>query len=243
MNRLLADTARTLLDKIAPLCNDRIEVHGSGIRTPYLDTQSMIVDHFNGATPQCRSTITHALELLNCKHANIIETGSSAWGVNSSMLFDSYVNSFGGTFTTVDMRLVPLVTLKGRVTNRSSLHCNDSVLFLEKIAKAAIRLDLVYLDSWDVDWSNPLPAGYHGLKEFLTILPLLSASHGILLVDDTPSTSESFHIETGLSPSIFESYLNEYGCYPGKGGLILNYLRGINLGTVVEHGYQMLIKF
>ncbi len=43
-----------------------------------------------------------AIELLGDRPARILETGSSAWGTNSSLLFDSYVHRFGGEFYTID---------------------------------------------------------------------------------------------------------------------------------------------
>ena len=234
---------RTLVDSLAPMCTGKVMTLGTAVRKPLGDVGTLVDEHFGMSTPQCRKTITRSLQELNQRPAIIIETGSSAWGVNSSMLFDSYVNSFGGHFATVDKRLVPLATLKGKVTKRTTLYCDDSLNFHEMTVKAKDAVDLVYLDSWDVNWSYPLASGYHGLREMLAVLPILRKSNGILLVDDTPANPDIFHKETGLDKSVFESFVNTYGSLPGKGGLILNYLQGNNIGSVIQHDYQLLVKF
>jgi hypothetical protein len=46
-----------------------------------------------------------AIHLLGQSPSVILETGMSAWGTNSSLLFDDYVCCFGGEFFTVDIRL------------------------------------------------------------------------------------------------------------------------------------------
>jgi hypothetical protein len=240
---MLSTYKRMMVDVVAPLCTGKVKKVGQAVRSSHNDLGALLMEHFGGSNPQCRTTLTRSLHELHLKSANIVETGSSAWGVNSSLLFDSYVNSFGGHFDTVDKRLVPLLTLHGKVTAKTSMYCDDSVKFLNKIIATRDKLDLVYLDSWDVDWYSPLPSSYHGLNEMMAILPLLVKSHGMLLVDDTPADPTIFSKETGIEQSVFETFYNNYGIFPGKGGLILNYLRGANIGTVIQHDYQVLIKF
>jgi hypothetical protein len=241
--QMLARLRRNILDSLAPVCEGKVVTVGKSSPKSYNDLQDLVNEHFGNAFPQCRKTLTRSLQELNNHSAVIVETGSSAWGVNSSMLFDAYVNSYGGSFHTVDKRLVPLVTLRGRVSKSTTLYCDDSIRFLGNISKSTERIDLVYLDSWDVDWYSPMPAAYHGLCELLKVLPNLRRAHGLLLVDDTPADSEIFHVETGIDPKVFDLCVSKYGVLPGKGGLILNYLQGSNIGTVIQHDYQLLVKF
>jgi hypothetical protein len=81
-------------------------------------------------------------------------------------------------------------------------------------------VDLVYLDSWDVDWSNPSDSAIHGYKEYQNIKGLLK-SESILGVDDTPKTLEWI-------PSEFHKVARDYksinGMFPGEGALILKEL-------------------
>jgi hypothetical protein len=59
------------------------------------------------------SSLRDTLSLLEERPSLILETDSSAWGTNSSRLFDSYVASFGGEFHTVDIRIEPMLKLRG----------------------------------------------------------------------------------------------------------------------------------
>lgn len=183
-----------------------------------------------------------ALEMLNQKPAVIVETGSSAWGTNSSLLFDSYVNSFGGSFSSVDIRPEPSMTLKGLCSARSQFFCDDSVSFLKKTVKNECKIDLVYLDSWDVDWSDPIPSSLHGLHEFLSIYPLLGPG-SLLLIDDTPLDVQ---IMSRVQPSQVGSFVaskEKYGFAPGKGALVKLLLRQNGWGKEISHQYQLLWQF
>lgn len=100
-------------------------------------------DHIN------RRSLTDALIRLEEKPAVILETGSSAWGTNSSQLFDAYVANFGGDFWTVDLRVGPSRSLRPIVSPRTTLVTGDSVRFIERWVRdhRGLRADLVYLDS------------------------------------------------------------------------------------------------
>ena len=80
--------------------------------------EEVLTTHFTKYTEEkhpCRDTLSLALELLDEKPARILETGSSAWGANSSMLFDLYVSNFGGSFNSVDIRIEPAINLSKNV--------------------------------------------------------------------------------------------------------------------------------
>lgn len=101
------------------------------------------------------------------------------------------------------------------------------------------RVDLIYLDSWDVNWKDPLPSAIHGLNEFLTILPSLKKG-SIILVDDTPLNKE---IMKEIQPSHVESFVlseKKYGFPPGKGSLIKIFLEHLKIGKKIAHCYQLL---
>src|SRR5262249_37209242 len=135
-------------------------------------------------------SMRNALALLEERPGRIIETGMSAWGTNSTLLFSDYVDAFGGELWSVDIRMEPLVSLRRSVSARTVLTCGDSVRFLERWVaanRADCRVDFVYLDSFDLDASDPYPAALHGIKELFAILPALRAG-SLLLVDDTPAS-------------------------------------------------------
>jgi len=187
------------------------------------------------------SSLLETVRLLEERPAVIVETGSSAWGTNSSRLFDDYVASFGGELWSVDIRLGPLVELRRSLTPRSVLCCDDSVRFLRRWVdrNPGRRVDLVYLDSFDLDVGAPLPAATHGLQEFLAIRPALRDG-SLLLVDDTPAEIDWFGWpEREAARAFYEAS----GLVPGKGMLIEEELRKSAGVTKIHHRYQLLYRF
>ena len=71
------------------------------------------------------------------------------------------------------------------------IHTGDSLAYLKSLADhqpdGLEFLDLLYLDSFDVDFDNPLPSAIHHLKELLAIAPLVSFET-LVVVDDSPSS-------------------------------------------------------
>lgn len=182
-----------------------------------------------------------ALQCLGGAPANILETGTSAWGTDSTRLWDSYVRNFGGQLWSVDISEGPKKRLHGQLSQNSHLVVDDSVEFIERFRASAIvdRIDLCYLDSWDLDWSDPEPAEIHGLREWLAIKPILG--HGsVLVVDDTPA-------DLSWIPSNFShnaaKYLRARGRLPGKGSLIDRELVHRKDVTKLWHGYNCVYLF
>jgi len=247
MNRIL----RSFLKRISPSAQGRVARHGTATRTTPAALDALVQQHFCTLSEEhhpCRPTLHHALALLQGKPAVILETGSSAWGTNSSMLMDAYVNSFGGAFHSVDTRLEPMFSLRQTCTSRSQFHCDDSVAFLKKFlatppqAPSGRHFDLIYLDSWDVNWRDLLPSALHGLHEFLSILPALKPGT-LMLVDDTPKDAG---VMTRVQPrqlKEFNDFVQAYGFAPGKGALIKDYLVRHGLGQEIAHDYQLLWQF
>ena len=175
---------------------------------------------------------------LNGSAASIVETGTSAWGTDSTRLWDNYVTHYGGIFQSVDIRSEPAQRLRGQIGKRSRLVVSNSIDFLKNDLQDG-HIDVFFLDSWDVDWSNPMESAIHGLAEFHAIVHRLN--HGsILFVDDTPVS------QAWLPPEFREStqkFKDEHGVFPGKGALILKELMGIPGIQFLHHEYSVVIKF
>jgi hypothetical protein len=173
----------------------------------------------------------------------IIETGSSAWGVNSTMLFDNYVNSWGGFVFSTDIRSKPMLNLKDKVTNRTSMYCQDSIKFLENLNLNNLKKykKLIYLDSMDVDWAKPLDSMIHGLKEYLTILPKLKKGD-LILIDDTPKNLQILKFVQGLKNSRHFKKNIKLGIYGGKGSLIKDLISNSKNFKILLHKYQLLFQ-
>jgi hypothetical protein len=241
----LTSVRRRVLDGLSPIYKGKKSLQGTAARERFDSLQHLIDDHFykySDLNHPCRRTLTIALERLGGKPAVIIETGSSAWGTKSSLLFDSYVNSFGGFFRSVDLRAEPMFTMRSLCTDKSEFSCDDSVSFLKKVASHDTPVNLVYLDSWDVNWTDPLASALHGFHEFLAVLPLLRDG-ALLLVDDTPLNSD---VMLSVQPKYveeFDRFTKVYGFTPGKGTLIKNFLAKNSVGKEIKHDYQLLWEF
>jgi hypothetical protein len=128
-------------------------------------------------------------------------------------------------------------------TSRSHFYCNDSVNFLRAIANSESRVDLLYLDSFDVDLNDPIPSAIHGLHELLAALPFLKDG-SILLVDDTPLSMDVWERVHGKGMhQQYTEFRNRYRIEPGKGALIKQFLIATQTGTMIAHDYQLLWRF
>lgn len=185
-------------------------------------------DHIN------KAGMTVGLRSLCEQPALILETGSSAWGTNSSRLWASYVRSFGGKFETVDIRDEPRSTLLD-LEDVSEIHIGDSVDFLwnYKLPAGFTQVNLAYLDSWDLDLSDPSASMEHGLAEWQALLPLLGPG-SIVVIDDTP-------IDPQLLGADGVEFAISNGFTPGKGALVLAGLDTWKDFQVIYHHYNVVL--
>lgn len=195
-------------------------------------------DRWSQPDHQNRQGLFLALDSLAGKVATIIETGTSAYGTDSSRLFDSYVRNYGGNFYTVDINPYPSRRLKFAKSRKTRFFVMDSVNFLENFSKITTEksADLIYLDSWDVDWSNPLASAEHGRKELIAIRTLLRTGT-IIVVDDTPVSMKWI---PSSSQDVATEFEIEFGVLPGKGAFYNQALQGLNF-TVIHHDYNLVI--
>jgi len=183
------------------------------------------------------------LAVLQSAPANIIETGTSAWGIDSTRLLDSYVRNFGGELWTIDIREEPSRRLKGTLS--TSTHCivGDSVTELIKLSGSwRGAVDFIYLDSFDLDWSNPQPSAEHGLKEW-NALQALAKPGTVVLIDDTPKSID-FIPDLGKQwRQQAAASLASFSFLPGKGAFILRDVENRCDVDILHHGYNLLVRF
>jgi hypothetical protein len=173
------------------------------------------------------------------KPLTILETGTSSCGTRSTHLFDAYVKKFGGKLISVDLDLNTVQQARSTLTSPfSTVVHDDSVHFLSSFAQTGEAVDVVYLDSWDLDWYNYEPSATHGLKEYLAIRPKLT-SGALLMIDDTPSSPEWVN-GRGLDYHNMTQFYNVNHFLPGKGLKVLT-----EIGDTADkllHQYQVLYK-
>jgi hypothetical protein len=62
-----------------------------------------------------------AMGLMADRPQNTLETGTSAWGTDSTRLWDAYVRNFGGEFWSVDLSPAPSKRLRQQVSSQTHL--------------------------------------------------------------------------------------------------------------------------
>lgn len=185
-----------------------------------------------------RQGLTLAVSALAGRSADIIETGTSAWGTDSTRLWATYVERYGGECWSVDIRPAAGEAL-GDLGPRTHLVVGDSAAFIREFAaQRQAPIDLAYLDSWDTDWADPLPSALHGLAEWEALQPLLAAGT-IVVIDDTPASLDMIPREHRGLAREFEA---THGALPGKGALVLASLRNRSDVSVQYHHYNLVLR-
>uniref|UniRef100_A0A6C0DBE9 Rhamnosyl O-methyltransferase n=1 Tax=viral metagenome TaxID=1070528 RepID=A0A6C0DBE9_9ZZZZ len=179
-------------------------------------------------------------QMNNNKNMIILESGIASAGTQSTYLFNEYVRKYGGQFLSVDINQQLVDAHRGNMCPSTTLICDDSINFFKNWVKQNPnkKIDVCYLDSYDLDFYNPQPSAMHGLNEYLALLPAFK-NNSLLLIDDTPSTPYWLDTRGQLYNDMIEFY-NKNDCLPGKGQYVLNVNK--NADTLL-HNYQVLYKF
>ena len=203
--------------------------------------KTLIAGGTNGEfyTHICYHTIYRALlELLDTNKGNytIVETGCSAHGTKSTLLWDKFVNCFGGKVLSVDLNKNAVNITNNQTSNNTKVFHSNSLDYLPTITD---KIDFLYLDSYDVDFLNPLPSAEHHLKEFNCIKHLLH-ERSIVLIDDTPISPE--WLDNGKYSSHYNKLKPKFDInMSGKGSLVSQELEKMG-ATKIMHQYQVLWK-
>ena len=170
-------------------------------------------------------TIFGLLEARPQRNYQILETGCVRGVDNwigdgqSTVLFNSFLNFYDGLLISVDLSPDAIAVARRITSKKSHFVCSDSIRFLRDLNKLAgngLKLDLVYLNSFDVDFDNAEPSAFHHIEELLS---LGAASKGaILAIDDN---------------------LLVNGTWVGKGALVDKYLSDIGIQAIYR-GYQFV---
>ena len=116
----------------------------------------------------------------------IIETGTvrqiDNWEGDgqSTIVWNTLATNLGGTVTTIDIDPIGAELVAELELQATTAIVGDS---LDVIPTLTGHADLLYLDSFDVDFENPLPAAAHHLSELMAALNLL-APGSLVAVDD-----------------------------------------------------------
>jgi predicted O-methyltransferase YrrM len=126
-------------------------------------------------------------EAVSRKVKSIVETGSMRKEGNwdgdgqSTIIWADYIKWHTGSFVTIDIDQDAIDLVRKLVPENGSI-VSDSVV---ELVKPGPVIDLLYLDSFDLDMTNVGPAAMHCMFEFCAARPRLR-SGSIVFIDDTP---------------------------------------------------------
>ena len=210
----------------------------------YYDTTTDTYEQFSNKGTQKHVNYLTFKELFKnmngLKNPIILESGIASAGTNSTYLFNEYVRKYGGFFWSVDINEKLVIQHQGNMCPATKLVCDDSVNFFSRWAKKTnnTQANVIYLDSYDLDFYNPQPSAEHGLKEFKALLPVCKKDT-LLLIDDTPINPYWLPFRNNMYNDMV-NYYTKKNCMPGKGMLVLNEEKNADL---LLHNYQVLYKF
>lgn len=184
----------------------------------------------------CYYTMRNALcRLAKKKSFTFVETGCSAHGTKSTLLWDKFVNSFGGSVISVDLNPDAVKITNDLTSEKTKVVCSDSLDYLPTINTP---IDFLYLDSYDVDYLDPMQSAQHHLKELRCVRHLLHDGT-IILIDDTPISPE--WLDNGVYNSIYMTLKNTFNQdMAGKGSLVYTEMKNDSIKHM--HQYQLLLE-
>lgn len=177
-------------------------------------------------------------EMRDLKNPLILESGIASAGTHSTYLFNEYVRKYGGLFWSVDINQQLVDMHRGNMCPSTQLVCDDSVSFFRNWTTTHKEVNVIYLDSYDLDFYDPVPSANHGLNEYKALIPVIK-KNTLLLIDDTPMNPYWLDARNQLYNDMRRYYISNE-CLPGKGMYVL---KQINNATTLLHNYQVLYKF
>lgn len=158
----------------------------------------------------------HIIETGTCRDPGNWKDGQSA------VLFSSFVDVMGGSVRSVDINPQACEQAKSHINSEHfSVFCSDSVSWLSAQSDLD-KVDLFYLDSYDVKWNDDINSAQHHLNEFRVIEPHLK-SGAIVAIDDNARFLQN----------------NQR---TGKGRMIVEYLESKNKRPIYDC-YQIIYQF
>ena len=105
----------------------------------------------------------------------------------STIIFDQFINDYSGEFHSVDLTPEHVEYARSMVSEKTQVHCDDSVHFLWEANKNLIEnnqyVDVLYLDSYDWIVGREAECMAHHIKELACIISRVKTG-GLVAVDD-----------------------------------------------------------
>ena len=156
------------------------------------------------------------IEKKNKKSYLIVETGcirttdGYAGDGMSTILFDEFVNFHDGKVVSVDTNEEHCILAQSMTSDKTTVHCSDSIDFLSNYTLSN-KIDLLYLDSFDIDFNNPHKSAQHHMNEFNAIENKLEKGT-IIIVDDhkNDQSGKGMYIAKHMKNIGYERFIDDY---------------------------------
>lgn len=159
--------------------------------------------------------ITAHLEGLK-RDVVIVETGclrqEGNWAGDgqSTLVWDAFVNYAGGKVYSVDLDVRAAALANALTSDRTTVEANDSVAFLLRMASFGNPVDLLYLDSFDIDWANPEPSMQHHERELDAAWPMLRPGTIVAVDDNRPDAGKGYLVGLTAERKKWPVLVDEY---------------------------------
>ena len=147
---------------------------------------------------------------------------------SSTLIFDEFVNYHDGSVISIDINKDSCEYANGITSDKTQVIESDSIKFLWENDLSGTCL--FYLDSYDVDFENPILANFHHMKELVCISKYLR--NCIVVVDDC-KFSHSYCCARSGTDLPAEVY--------GKGLMVKLFMENIE-AKLLHDGYQQVWK-
>jgi predicted O-methyltransferase YrrM len=161
--------------------------------------------------------------LRKCKNPLIVETGVSRQEDNwfgdgqSTLIWDKIAEETTGTVHCVDINQNSCRFARNKCSVRTMIWCSDSVKWLadkeKEYDKLNRKIDLLYLDSQDIDIKNWHPSAFQHILELLAIKGALRP--GTLVAVDDNLIIDGEHIGKGTYVAEFMNKVGKEQIYKG----------------------------
>jgi predicted O-methyltransferase YrrM len=183
-------------------------------------TLQEMLDKTDKRKPGFELMIAH---LRTCKYPLIVETGVSRQEDNyfgdgqSTLIWDAIANELTGTVHSVDIDPNSCKFVRNNCSEKVMIWCSDSIKWLAtkevEYGKLNRSIDLLYLDSYDIDIKNWHPSALHHIYELLSIKKALRP--GTLVAVDDNLIIDGEHIGKGTYVAEFMKRVGKKQIYDG----------------------------
>lgn len=158
-------------------------------------------------------------ELMHHENGLIIETGClrryGNWEGDgqSTFIFDTWARKYNGTVFSIDISMESIAAAREVCSSNTHTVLSDAPYAIADLAKFRpdVKVNLLYLDSMDLDQNNVGPSAEHHMYELAAALPLLGKG-SLVCVDDYGVANggkgrlvDRF-MQTLRAPVVFEGY-------------------------------------